>query len=71
MKPYGWRDRIVIAVANFVLRFGSRHLQDMLAGTIVFGLSMAKQEAEVASRTGRPPTAAERDTMRRHAWHQR
>jgi hypothetical protein len=58
-------------VSNLVLRLGSRHLQDMLAGTILFGLEMAKQEAQDTRRTGRLPTTHQRETMRRQAWHHR
>lgn len=71
MKPYGLRDRLVVAVSNLVLRLGSRHLQDVLAGTILFGLEMARQEAEGVRRTGHLPTPSERQVARRHAWQHR
>jgi hypothetical protein len=44
VKPYGWRDKIVWAIANTVLRFASRRYQDMIRGSVTYGLRSAARD---------------------------
>lgn len=41
MKPYGWRDRAVIWLANLILRMASKRYQKMIKGSIKYGLMAA------------------------------
>lgn len=46
VKPYGWRDRLVVWLANQVLRLASKRYRQMVRGSIEYGLSMAAMDQE-------------------------
>lgn len=46
MKPYGWRDHLVVTVANAVLRLASKRYQQMLHGAWLYGLAAAARDEQ-------------------------
>jgi hypothetical protein len=41
VKPYAWRDRFVISLANLILRLSTKRCQAMIKGSIKYGLLAA------------------------------
>lgn len=44
MKPYGWRDELVVTLANLILRCGSKRQADAIKGLIGMGIKAGLEE---------------------------
>jgi hypothetical protein len=68
MSEFARRDRVLVPIANFILRRCSQHYQAMTKGAIVYGLEAAARDSADLALGHEPIAQLIRDALRKRGW---